>query len=103
MAIEFNSSDTAPSPKHLPCNRCKHWVVPVRPHWGWRAAEVTFWASIPAALMAMKTVGPIGIPFLLIFAGGLAGPLRNEAGAEPTCPVCRCCLSPTPRLHAANS
>lgn len=78
----------APSRHHWHCEHCQAWVLPVRPHWGWRTAEVAFWLSIPVALMMMKFVGPVGIPFLLVYAGGLTGPLRSAAGAESLCPDC---------------
>ncbi len=83
----------APSRHHCLCPRCKDWVRPDRPHWGWRAAEIAFWASCPAALMVLKGLGVVAIPFFLLFAGGLAGPLRLIAGAEPRCPRCRVYLS----------
>jgi hypothetical protein len=83
----------APSRDRCLCPRCKDWVRPVRPHWKWRAAEVTFWLSCPVALMALKGFGVIAMPFLLLFAGGLAGPLRGLAGEEPRCPVCRVYLT----------
>lgn len=85
--------DHAPSRTHWPCERCRGWVVPVRPHWGWRVAEGCFWLSVPAALMVMKGLGVIVMPFLFLYAGGLAGPLRSIAGAEPRCPTCRCYLT----------
>lgn len=90
----------APSVKHWPCERCKGWVLPVKPHWGWRVAEVSFWLSVPGALMVMKGLGVIVMPLLFVFAGGLAGPLRSLAGAEPRCPTCRCYLT-APKRSAA--
>lgn len=83
----------APSDRHWPCTRCRQWVLPVQPHWGWRAAEVSFWVSVPGALMVLKGLGVIAMPLVLVFAGGLAGPLRELAGAEPRCPTCRCYLT----------
>lgn len=72
-------------------------MLPIRSHWGWRAAEVAFWISVPGALMVMKGLGVMVMPFLFLYAGGLAGPLRRKAGAEARCPGCRCYLSPPKR------
>lgn len=90
--IPTAESPTAPSRAHCLCPRCKGWVVAKRPHWGWKAAEYTFWLSCPLALMVMKSAGTVAIPFLLIFAFGLAGPLRSWAGETPSCPSCGCYL-----------
>lgn len=68
-------------------------MLPVRPHWGWRVAEVGFWLSVPAALMVMKGLGVMVMPMLFLYAGGLAGPLRSLAGAEARCPSCRVYLT----------
>lgn len=88
-----------PSPKHWRCEACRAWVEPTLPHWGWRAAEVGFWLSTPLALVVLKGLGVVAMPFLLLFAGGLAGPLRSMAVVEPKCPTCRRYLTrPTPAL-----
>lgn len=86
------SREHAPSRRHCHCERCQAWVLPMRPHWGWRVAEVSFWLSCVVALWAMKGLGVVGIPFLFLFAGGLAGPLRALAGADVKCPACGCFL-----------
>jgi len=83
-----------PSPGHCLCPRCKTWVMARKAHWGWKAAEISFWLSCPIALLVLKGFGIVAVPFILMFAGGLAGPLRSIAGAEPQCPSCRCYLTP---------
>jgi hypothetical protein len=81
-----------PSPKHWPCERCRHWVLPRRAHWGWRAGEIGFWLFVPIALFVLKGAGVVAMPLILLFVGGLAGPLREKASADPRCPLCRCYL-----------
>ena len=66
---------------------------PLRAHWGWRVGEVAFWLSCPLALMVLKGFGVFVMPFLFLYAGGLAGPMRRLAGAEPRCPACRVYLT----------
>jgi hypothetical protein len=77
-----------PSHDHWFCERCHQWVIPNKPHWGWRVAEGMFWGSMPIAIFVLKGFGMIAIPFVLFFAGALAGPLREAAGADARCPHC---------------
>lgn len=92
-AIPLEETTTAPSPAHCLCPRCRGWVVAKRPHWAWKLAEMAFWVSCPLALMVMKSLGAVAVPFLLIFAFGLAGPLRAWASETPSCPSCGCYLT----------
>lgn len=78
-----------PTPAHWFCEPCNKWVLPNKPHWKWRAAEIVFWLSMPLAIFVLKAFGMIAIPFMLFFTGALAGPLREQAGADARCPHCR--------------
>jgi hypothetical protein len=88
-------SPIAPSQDHCLCPRCNDWVRPILPHWKWRVAEVAFWLSCPLALMVLKGFGVVVVPFVILFAGGLAGPLHRMATQEPRCPACRVYLTET--------
>lgn len=80
-----------PSRRHWHCERCAQWIVPHRPHWGWRVAEVAAWMVIPALLFcAHKGPGIVLLPLVCMMAAGLFGPLRGRAHAEARCPACRC-------------
>lgn len=64
-------------------------MLPIAPHWGWRAAEVTVWIGIPALLFfAAKGPGLILLPIVCMMAAGLFGPLRERAHATARCPGC---------------
>ncbi|MDP3277183.1 MAG: hypothetical protein Q8Q09_18470 [Deltaproteobacteria bacterium] len=63
-------------------------MIPTKPPLKWRVAEWTFWLSTPVILFVLKGFGVIAIPFLFMFAFGLAGPLRELAGEDPRCPQC---------------
>ena len=88
---------SAPSRRHAHCGACARWVLPTRPHWGWRVAEVGFWIGTPGLLVVLKGFGVVAMPFMLLIAGGLAGPLRERAGDDPRCPECRRFIGPTRR------
>lgn len=77
-----------PSPEHWHCEPCGEWVLPNKPHWKWKAAEITFWLSVPFLIFVLKGFGIIAIPLILFMTGALAGPLREEAGADAHCPKC---------------
>jgi hypothetical protein len=85
------SNDLAlrPSHDHWFCEPCNQWVIPNKPHWKWRVAECAFWGSMPITIFVLKGFGMIAIPFILFFTGALAGPLREEAGADARCPHCK--------------
>ncbi len=85
----------SPSPRHAHCGACRRWILPVRTHWSWKAAEIGFWIGTPGLLAVLKGFGVVAMPFMLLIAGGLAGPLRERAGEDPRCPDCRRYLAPS--------
>ncbi len=95
--METVETTPRPSVAHWHCEPCAKWVVPNRPHWKWRAAEAVFWLSIPFAIFVLKGFGIIAIPFILFFTGALAGPLREQAGADARCPHCNKFIFPPKR------
>lgn len=79
----------APSRRHRACTRCDAWVIPLRPHPGWRVAEVSSWV-LCAALLLPASKGPwmILMPLHLLMTVGFFGPLRERAHATARCPQC---------------
>jgi hypothetical protein len=81
----------APTRRHRRCERCDDWVLPRRPHPGWRVAEVSAWV-VTALLLLPASKGPwmVLMPLNCAMGLGLFGPLRAKSQAEPRCPTCRC-------------
>lgn len=90
----------APSRDHWPCEVCRQWVLPNRPHRGWRVAEVFLWLAIPGAIgLASKGPGLIALPLVFMVGAGLVGPVHAKAAAEARCPGCdRYIRAPKPKV-----
>ncbi len=79
----------APSGAHWPCEVCRKWVLPLRPHRGWRIAEIALWIAIPGAIgLASKGPGLVALPIVFMVGAGLVGPMHAKATAEARCPGC---------------
>lgn len=79
----------APTTRHRACARCEDWVIPLRPHPGWRVAEVSSWVFCAAMLLpASKGPWMVLMPLHLLMTVGFFGPLRARSKAEPRCPRC---------------
>jgi hypothetical protein len=77
-------------------------MVPGKPPVKYRVWEAVFWVSVPLALFVLKGAGVIAMPLILLFVGGLAGPLHELAAREPRCPDCRCYLPAKRELIARD-
>lgn len=82
-------TSAAPSRRHWHCEVCAGWVLPRKPHWGWRVAEVSVWLLIPAVItVGAKGPGLVLLPIVFVMGAGLFGPLREQSAAEARCPDC---------------
>lgn len=87
-----------PSRRHWYCGVCEGWVLPRRPHWGWRATEIAVWVLFPLLIgTASKGPGIVLLPIVCLVGAGLFGPLREAAAADARCPDCRRYIDPPSR------
>jgi hypothetical protein len=93
-------SPPRPSKAHWFCEVCEAWQAPLRPHWAWRAAEVSAWVLIPAlVVVASKGPGLVLLPVAFLMGAAVFGPLRVKSRADARCPVCNRYIFPPSRAH----
>lgn len=91
-------SIAAPSRRHWPCEVCRQWQLPRRPHAGWRAAEVFAWAFFALGVaVTSKIAGLVALPLMCLLAGCVVGPLHGAATADARCPGCNRYIFPPKR------